>query len=174
MIPYFLAALTAAALTAIALWRRPWRRRDDNLQAVKDWLEHFSPDSYLPMLRLADQCDTGFVTARGGTEQAARYRRVQREILREYLRVLSRDFHRLHAVATESALRARDDHGNLSLVLVEEKMEFIFSVWSIEIRLWLDEFAPCAVDLRPLLAHLEQLTAKARATARHRIGYRLT
>jgi len=172
MIGYCLAAV--AVLVVIVVWRRPWRRHEDNLEVMEAWLESFSPDSYLPMLRLANSTDTGYLNLHRGHETAKRYRRLQRQMLREYLRGLSRDFNRLHALATESALRARIDHENSSLALVEEKLEFIFSMWSIEVRLFLDEFAPCAINLRPMLANVDELTAKARATARRRLKFRVS
>lgn len=174
MTAYYLAAAALAALIAITVRRRPWRRREENLAAMEAWLESYSPDVYLPMLRLAHSEDTGYLTTYRGSEEAARYRRVQRRILKEYLRSLSRDFHRLHALATESALRARNDHENSSLALVEEKLDFIFSMWSIELCLFVNEFAPCAINLRPLLADIGDLAAKARENARRRLEVRMS
>jgi hypothetical protein len=169
-----LAAAVPAALITIVAWRRPWRRRDEQVVAMEAWLESFSPESYLPMLRLAESLDTGFLTAQRGPEEAARYRRLQRQILKEYLRGLSRDFHRLHSLATESALRARHDHENSSLALVEEKMEFAFSMWSVDIRLMVNDFAPCAVNLRPLIANVDELTARVREANRRRLEFRVS
>lgn len=168
-----LVALALVALVAILLCRRPRRRADDRL-AMEEWLEGFSPESYRPMLRLAEPHDAGFLLLQRGPEEAARYRRAQRQMLREYLRSLSCDFHRLHALATESALRARDDDENSSLALMEEKMDFIFSVYSIEFRLMMNSVVPCVVNLRPLLANVDELTAKAREVARRRLEFRVS
>lgn len=173
MTAYYLAAAAVAALIAITVRLRPWRRREDNLAAMEAWLETYSPDVYLPMLRLAHSADTGYLAVHRGPEEAARYRRVQRRILKEYLHGLSRDFHRLHALATESALRARNDRENSSLALVKEKLDFIFSMWAIELCLFLDEFAPCAINLRPLLADVGELAAKARESAQRRLEVRM-
>ncbi len=174
MIGEILAALFVAALGAIVLWRKPWRRQEENLAAVEAWLETFSPESYTPMLRLAERLDVGFLTQHRGPEEATRYKKLQRQILREYLRVLSRDFHRLHRLATESALRARTDPESSSLALVEEKLEFIFAMWSIELRLLLNEVAPCAVNLRPMLESVKELTERAREKSRRRLEYRIS
>jgi hypothetical protein len=173
MTGYYMVA-AATALIAIVVWRRPWRRRDDDLIVVESWLESFSPDGYLPMLRLTSPSDARFLSIQRGPKAAARYRHAQRQLLREYLRSLSRDFNRLHNLATGSALRARSDRQNSSLALVEEKMEFIFSMWSVETRILLDEIAPCSINLKPLLAEVDQLTARARETARRRLEFRVS
>lgn len=174
MILDLLAALTLAALVAVLAWRRPWRRRDDELLVMEAWLETFSPESYLPMLRLVETVDPGYLLANCGPLEAKRYKSLQRQMLREYLRGLARDFNRLHALATENAIRARAEEEDSSLALVEEKMEFIFSMWSIEFRLYVNQFAPCVVNLRPLLANVDQLTVKAREMSRRRLEYRLS
>lgn len=174
MIAEMLAVVFLAALITHLAWRRPWRRRHDELQAMEEWLAGFSLDSYLPMLRLSSSADSAFLAVKKGPVEAARYRRLQRKLLREYLRVLARDFHRLHALATESAIRAHADQDDSSLALVEEKMEFGFSIWSIELRLLLDEFTPCVVDLRPLLDNVDHLTARAREVSRRRLEFRVS
>jgi len=174
MIGEFLAAVVFAALITVLIKRRPWERHEEDRLTVEAWFETFSTDSYLPMLRLAEPLDAGFLTMRRGPVEAARYKREQRKILKEYLRVLSRDFHRLHRLATESAIRARNDHDNSSLALLEDKLEFIFAMWSIELRIMLNEIAPCVVNLRPLLASVEELTARTRQITRRRAEYRLS
>ncbi len=174
MISEVLAVSLPAAVVVILAWRKPWRRRNDDLIVMEAWLETFSPDSYLPMLRLVEPLDANFLLRHRGPEAAARYRRTQRRMLREYLHRLSSDFNRLHAVATDSALRARSDQDGSSLALVEEKMEFIFSMWSIEARLLLSEILPSVVNLRPLLANVDELTAKARALSRRRLEFRVS
>ena len=159
MTGYYLAAVPVAALIVTLAWRHAWRKREGSLQ-IEAWLESFSPDTYRPMLRLANSGDTGYLKIHRGPEAAASYRRRQRRMLREYLHGLSRDFHRLHTIAAESACRSRIDRENSALVLIEEKLEFIFSVWIIELRLVLDKFSPCTINPRPLLANVDELTAR--------------
>jgi len=174
MTGYYLAAVTVAALIVVVIWRRAWRKREDSLEINEAWLENFSPHSYLPMLRLANSGDSGYLKTQRGPEAAARYRRLQRRMLREYLRGLSRDFHRLHIIAAESSGRVRIDGENSSLALIEEKLEFIFSVWSIELRLLLDKLSPCTINPQPLLTNVDELTAKAREITRRRLEFRLS
>jgi hypothetical protein len=114
------------------------------------------------MLRLADHRDTGYLSMLQGHEVAARYRRVQRRLLREYLHGLSRDFHRLHTIATQGALRSRQESEISFFALAQKKIEFAFSLWIVEVRLLVDGISPCRVDLGPLLASLDQLMAKVR------------
>ncbi len=161
------------ALIVILVWRRNWRRRADAREAIEAWLEKFSPDSYLPMLRLTEPGDVGFLNANCGPLEAARYKRLQRAMLRDYLRGLSRDFNRLHALASNSHFRGQAENADSALALVEEKLEFIFSLWSVEVRLLLDEVRPCPVNLRPLLTSVSELTDRVREIARRRNEYRI-
>jgi hypothetical protein len=155
MTAYYIAALPVVVLIAIVAWRRARRRREDRPE-IEAWLENFSPGSYLPMLRLANSGDSGYLNTRCGPEAAARYRQRQRRMLREYLRGLSRDFRRLHTVAAENAWRTR------------------ISVWIIELRLVLDKFSPCTINPLPLLANVDELTARAREITRRRLEFRLS
>jgi hypothetical protein len=162
-----------AVLIVILVWRSNLRRRADAREAIEAWLERFSPESYLPMLRLTEPRDIGFLNTHCGPLEAARYKRLQRAMLRDYLRGLSRDFNRLHTLASHNRFRGQAENADSALALVEEKLEFIFSVWSIELRLLLDEVTPCPVNLRPLLANVTELTDRVREIARRRNEYRL-
>lgn len=166
-------ATTLGALVAVLAWPRPRRLPDAENRAMEAWLERFSMDSYRPMLRLADGCDESFLRAHRGEEEVSRYRRLQRRILKEYLDGLSRDFHRLHMLATSAAVGAPGNPGNSSPSLMEDKMEFILSVWSIEFRLLLSEIAPRVINLRPVLAHVQQLADKTRDVTRRRVQFRV-
>jgi hypothetical protein len=123
----------------------------------EDWLESFSLNSYRPMVRLASGSDRSFLAKRRTLRIARRYRRTQRVLLREYLRGLSRDFHRLYSIA---AVRDR------SVELFDGHLEFIFSVWLIEARLLLQAVVPHTIDMRPLLESVGDLAAANRESAR--------
>jgi hypothetical protein len=143
-----------AALEAVT----GWSSRGHAAPPTEAWLEDFSPDMYLPMLRLAEPGDAGFLDARGDPGTALRYRSLQRQMMREYLSGLARDFHRLHALAAEAGTPSQMD----------EKMEFVFCVWSIELRLTLNQITRCAANLEALLASVEQLTIRVRELAQRR------
>jgi hypothetical protein len=137
------------------------------------FLDNFSADKYRPLLRLASQTDRRFLSSRYGDKLAACYRRIQRDLLREFLREASGDFNRLYAIATAKSVRAASDPGDLSLALFEQQMTFILLLWGIEARLFLDGILPFSMELEPLIAHLEGLAQQTRELARPRYGYGL-
>jgi hypothetical protein len=151
------------ALEAVTGWSS---RHGHAAPATEAWLEDFSPGMYLPMLRLAELTDAGFLDIQRGAATGLRYRSLQRQLLREYLNCLARDFHRLHALAADAGKPAQMD----------EKMEFVFCVWSIELRLALNQVTRCAANLEALLASVEQLTIRVRKLAqrRHILGVSAT
>ncbi len=57
------------------------------------------------------------------------------------------------------------------MALFEQQMTFIMLVWGIEARLLFDGLLPFAVDLKPLIAHLEALAHETRQLARPQFGY---
>jgi hypothetical protein len=135
------------------------------------FLDNFSLSAYRPMLRLASQMDRKFLSAAHGETLAGCYRKIQRQLLREYLRDASKDFNRLYAIATAKSVQAVSDPGDLSMALFEQHMTFILLVWGIEARLLLDGVLPFAVDLKPLIMSLEGLAQQTREAARPQFGY---
>ncbi len=135
------------------------------------FLENFSLSTYRPMLRLASQMDRKFLSSAHGETLAGCYRRIQRSLLREYLRDASKDFTRLHTIATAKTLHAVSDPNELSLTLFESQMTFILLIWGIEARLLLDNFLPFAVDLKPVIGQLEGLARQTRELARPQYSY---
>lgn len=144
------------------LRRRHWRRPESQLVVMDAWLSTFSADAYRPMLRLGERDDARFLASQRGPDHARKYRRLQRELLRGYLHSLATDYDRIHSLATHGA------DG------VQEKMEFIFSLWHVELRIAVDQITPCTVDTRPLLDNVEQVTARARDVARRRHEFRIS
>jgi len=135
------------------------------------FLESFSLQTYRPMLRLATQMDRRYLTAAHGDSLAGCYRKIQRGLLREYLRDAAKDFNRLYAIANAKSLRAASDPGDLSMALFEQQMTFIMLVWGIEARLLLDRVVPFGVNLSPLINSIEGLAAQTRELARPQFGY---
>jgi hypothetical protein len=135
------------------------------------FLDNFCPGKYLPMARLASQMDRRFLRSAHGNTLAACYRRIQRNLLREYLRETSKDFNRLHAIATAKSVLATSDPGDLSIALFEQQLTFTLLIWGIEARLLLDDFLPVALDLKPLITHLEGLARQTRELARPQYSY---
>jgi hypothetical protein len=136
------------------------------------FLESLSLVTYRPMLRLATQMDRKFLSSAHGEVLAGCYRKIQRNLLREYLRDASKDFKRLHAIATAKTVHASSDPDELSTALFEQHMTFILLVWGIEARLLLDNVLPFAVDLQPLIGQLDALARQTRDLARPQYSYR--
>lgn len=141
-----IAAGVVLALAEFILWWRSHSRSYDSQNAER-WLEDFSSAAYLPMIRLAEPNDAGFLAAQRGTDEAARYRRWQKRALRTYLRRLARDFQHLHTLAAAAPWR---------------RLKFLLSVWQVEVRLAFSSVLPGAIDLRPLLVTMDDLAAEAR------------
>jgi hypothetical protein len=135
------------------------------------FIDNFSLRTYRPMLRLASQIDKEFLVRAHGKDLASCYRKIQRDLLREYLKEASKDFNRMYAIATRQAVQAVSDPGDLSIALLEQQMTFLFSMWGIEIRLLLDDYLPFAVDLQPMVAHLDGLAKLTRALVRPQYSY---
>lgn len=135
------------------------------------FLENFSLQTYRPMLRLATQMDRRYLTSAHSASLANCYRKIQRGLLREYLRDAAKDFNRMYAIANATALRATSDPGDLSMALFEQQMTFVMLVWGIEARLLLDGVLPFAVDLKPLINSIEGLAQQTREMARPQLGY---
>jgi hypothetical protein len=135
------------------------------------FLDNFCLGVYRPMVRLASQMDRKFLSSAHGGTLSACYRTIQRNLLREYLRETAKDFNRLHAIATAKSVRAASDPGDLSMALFEQQLTFTLLIWGIEARLLLDDFLPFAVDLKPLIVHLEGLAQQTRELARPQYSY---
>jgi hypothetical protein len=135
------------------------------------FLDNFSLGAYRPMLRLASQMDRKFLSSAHGETLAGCYRKIQRNLLREYLREASTDFNRLYAIATAKTVRASSDPNDLSMALFEQQMTFIMLVWGIEARLLVDGFLPLAVDLKPLVAQIEGLAQQTRTLVHPQYSY---
>lgn len=135
------------------------------------FLDNFSLMKYRPMLRLASQMDRRFLTTAHSDRLASCYRKIQRGLLREYLRDASKDFNRLYAIANTKCVQAAADPGDLSMVLFEQQMTFFLLVWGIEARLLLDSVLPFALDLKPLMHSIEALARQTRQLARPEFSY---
>jgi hypothetical protein len=135
------------------------------------FLEQFSLNAWRPMLRLASQMDRKFVATAHGEPLAACYRKIQRGLLREYLRAASADFNRLYSIANANCVKAAEDPDNLSMTLFEQQITFSLLIWGIEARLLLDGMLPFTISVAPLMDSFENLAIQTRALARPQLSY---
>ena len=169
-----LAAL-AALISVVALLVHPAGENtaEAKLPAASDaWLETFSLRGYRPMLRLAARDDEHYLGGGRARGSLKRHRSIQRALLREYLRSLSQDFHRLHRIAAEKHLQVKSADSGLPMELFEQQIGFIFHMWNIEARLLIHAFIPHRIDLEPLLASVEKLAADTREMIRPPVRFR--
>ncbi len=135
------------------------------------FLDDFSPRRYAPMLRLATRIDRRYLASVRGEELARCYRKIQRGLLREYLRDAAKDFHRLYSIANARCLRAGSDPGDISMELFDQQLAFILLIWGIEARLLLDCLLPFALNPQPLIQSIEGFARMTRELSPPRPGY---
>jgi hypothetical protein len=158
----------------VAVLAGSWPRAEKvgrNRPTDSAFLENFALHGYRPMLRLAEQTDRRFLKASVGEPLAATYRKIQRQLMREYLREAAKDFSRLYSIANAHSAEAISDPGDLSMAVLEQQMTFILLIWSIETRLLLDGILPFDMDLKPVITSIETLAEKTRQRVRPQFGY---
>lgn len=138
------------------------------------WIDAFSIEKYRPLLRLVAEVDEDYVSASLGRDVAKAYSKLRKTIVKDYLRSLSADFNRIHQIATAKAVHASDDDGALSFALIEQKMSFIFNIWTLELRLTLRGVVPNQVSLEPVLRYMEDLAAQTRELTSPKLSYHVT
>lgn len=172
MIASLITVLLLVGAVAVLTWSVPESEPTPvSYRSDAVFLDSFSPRRYAPLLRLATQMDRRYLTAVHGAELAKCYRRIQRTLLREYLRDAVKDFNRLYSIANAKCLRAGSDPGDLSMQLFEQQFAFILLIWGIEARLLLDGLAPFALDPQLLIQSIESLAQLTRELAQPRLGY---
>jgi hypothetical protein len=172
----FISLTAVALLVAVVVMFAPptaAKQAEEEIPPSDAWLERFSLRAYRPMLLLASRADGHYLKSVRPGSESKRYRRMQRTLLREYMGSLSRDFHRLHAIAGEKIRRANSNEAGRSMALFEQQIGFIFLLWSFEARVMLHALIPHSIDLEPLLANVESLVAETRGIARPPLRYRM-
>lgn len=136
MTPVLNLTLLSLSTLAILLWmyRRLALPRDWHTD-LDLWWKEFNPSRYDPMKRLLSSEDTEFLRSlagfRPGMEKRLRRQRI--EVFESYLREISMDFHRLHALGSELALASMspDMHNEL----FRQRVRFGRAIWRIRLEL---------------------------------------
>jgi hypothetical protein len=126
-----------------------------------EWINNFSIARYRPMLRLLDETDYKFLALQPGYSKNVieNLRAERREIFREYLRNLVRDFHKLHLAARMVLVYAPQDRPDLAMMLVRQRVLFTFAILAVECRLMLHVFGIGTVDIRNVITALDNMRA---------------
>jgi hypothetical protein len=128
-------------------------------QCDPEWISNFSVARYRPMLRLLDEADFKFLATQPGYSRKYidKLRAERRTIFRAYLRNLVRDFHRLHMAARIVLVYAPSDRPDLAMTLMRQKALFTIAILAVEFRLALHTFGLGSVDVRGLIAALDNM-----------------
>ena len=157
-------AATLIAVLGLALVFRRLAR--SNHSAQQSWTE-VSLAKYRPMERLLLTEDFEFLQRHPGYEPrvARKLRAERRRILREYLRLMSKDFKRVYAAAQLALIQSPEDRPDLAAVLIRLRLQFLFGGFALRCRLALHPFGLPPLELEPVLGALEQMADVARQIA---------
>lgn len=157
----FAIVLTLASLAVVARRLLAPRRGDFD----PDWLANYSPARYRPMERLLASKDVEFLRSTDGwtPELEDAFRAGRRRLYRRYLRLISRDFGRLHMAARTLALLSPVDRPDLGMALVREQFAFSKALAAAHLRLAFHAFGYEAGDARNVLRALESMNSRVRA-----------
>ena len=153
------AVIAIAILLTIAflLYRLSLRVDADACDPV--WLESFSLNQFAPMERLLDSSDLKFLESQPGYRPAlkANLIRERRKALAGYIRLLTRDFNQLVAIAKLMLVYSDEEQPGFATALWRQQLNFYVAVWSLRCRLALQPFGGHAADGRNLLDALARL-----------------
>lgn len=129
-----------------------------------EWLLSYRSSRYRPMERLLRESDFRFLASEPGfrPELARRLRASRRRILRQYLRLVRRDFDRLYTVGKTLVVHSAEDRSEFAAALLRQRLTFLYAVTAVQVRLWLDWAGTGTIDVRGLVDALESLRVQVR------------
>jgi hypothetical protein len=119
-----------------------------------------STDRFRPMLRLLSDDDLAIVPAGSKLLKTLRARR--RELFREYLHCLTRDYGRLLAGVRLAIVRSGTDRPDLARALAKNRILFAIAICKIEMRLALHVTGIANVEIAGLVDAVEVLRSQVR------------
>jgi hypothetical protein len=119
-----------------------------------------STDRFRPMLRLLSDDDLSFVPAQSKLRKSLRANR--RELFREYLRCLTRDYGRLLAGVRLAIVQSGTDRPDLARALAKNRILFAVAICKIELRLALHVTGIGKVEIAGLVDAVEVLRNQVR------------
>jgi hypothetical protein len=82
--------------------------------------------------------------------------------LRQYLRLVRRDFDRLYTVGKTLVVHSAEDRSEFAAALLRQRLTFLYAVTAVQVRLWLDWAGTGTIDVRGLVDALESLRVQVR------------
>jgi len=128
-------------------------------ETVTEWLDDFSVARYGPMQRLLGEADYCFLRSQPGYRPALekKLRSQRKQIFRDYLRLMSIDFHHLLGLANLLMIHSVEDRPDLAKELFRQRLTFYWALFAIECRLCFAPGGLAGVDIQGLLGSLEGL-----------------
>jgi hypothetical protein len=117
-------------------------------------------DRFRPMLRLLSDDDLSFVPPQNKLRKTFSARR--REIFRDYLRCLTRDYGRLLAGLRLAMVQSGTDRPDLARALAKNRILFAMAICKIEMRLALHVTGMAKVEIAGLVDAVEVLRSQVR------------
>ena len=150
-----------AALGLALVFRRLAR---NNTSTRRESMPEVSLARYRPMERLLAAEEFEFLARQPGYEPrlGRRLRAERRSILRQYLRLMAKDFHRVYRAAQVALIQSPEDRPDLAGALIRLRVQFLVASLALQCRLALHPFGLPRLELRPLLAALERIAEMAR------------
>ncbi|MBK9170244.1 MAG: hypothetical protein IPM24_22675 [Bryobacterales bacterium] len=160
--PIFITALGCLAVglgLAFLLWKAAKQR---DLQLSLEELLDFSASTYGPMVRLLDEEEFRYLAQLPGytPEVGKRFRSERRRVFRSYLRRLRRDFDRFYLACRLVAVHGGQDRPGLIREIARQRVAFHLGMARIQFRLALHAAGLSTVDVRPLVAALEEMQVR--------------
>ena len=166
MIAWTVLAATLLAVAFVLLLQRLASRLDAG-SCTPDWLNDFSMEAYDPMPALFDRADFDFLARQPGyrPEIGRRLLAERRKVFRAYLRLLTRDFNQLLALAKLAVVYSSEDRPEFASALWREQIRFYCAVSAAWCRVQVFSPRASALDVRKLLNPVERLCDQVRSLA---------
>ena len=157
-----LACIAPGAAVIVAFWRLG--SAAPTLPATTVWIDEFSVERYLPMLRLLDGTDPRFLGSHSSVTPnvVAHSRREQCRILRGYLRSLTVDFTRVLTALKLVMAQASTDRPDLASLLIRSQATFAVGLVMAQVQLLLYTFGIGTVNIGELLKVFEGMRLELR------------
>jgi len=134
-------------------------------EIAPEFLENFSPTTYLPMEVLLAEEDFDFLVRQPGFESSLsrKLRKDRIKIFRQYLNRLIDDFNRLHVCARYLLVKNTEDHSSLLFRLIWLRLRFSVTVLRVEASLLLSYFGFRPRVVGQMIARLDEMNVYLRA-----------
>lgn len=161
-VPILVATCLLTGVAIFVLWKLQFRPA--TLPVTTTWIDEFSVERYLPMLRLLDETELRVLHSHSGTtpQLAARFRRERCRIFRNYLRCLTADFSRVSAALKLLMTQAGTDRPDLASLLIRAQVSFAACLLLVRVQVAFYALGFGRVNAGALLQAFERIRLELR------------